>query len=260
MCKRSRGGGIIQPFFLFLMNICLKGRRFKVYSSAFDLYHRKNMAVETRIIKINLGHFEQEELQEVVDVLKKGGIVVYPTDTFYGLGANAYLVEAVKKIYILKARDPAKPVPLVVSGLIMAKDMAVMIPSVFEVIAHKFWPGPLTVILKAAPHIPAVLQSPEGSVGIRWPDHPWLRTLIERAGFPLTATSANLKGEKEMSDPEEVLEVFSGKVDLIVDGGKCPGLSPSTVIDLTHKRPRILREGALPASELIPYFEKPSLD
>ncbi len=213
------------------------------------------MAIKTKVIKINLGLFEEEKLQEVVQVLKKGGVVVYPTDTFYGLGANAYLAEVVKKIYILKARDPAKPVSLVVSDLSMAREMAVAIPSIFEILAHQFWPGPLTIVLKAAPHIPVELQSPEGSVGIRWPDLPWLRALVERAGFPLTATSANLTGEKEISDPEEVLRTFSGKVDLIVDGGKCPGLLPSTVIDLTQPRPMILREGAVPVSELRPYLE-----
>ncbi len=218
------------------------------------------MAIKTQVIKIKLDLFEQKKLQAVVNILKKGGIVVYPTDTFYGLGANVYQAEVVKKIYILKARDLAKPVSLVVSDLTMAREMATAIPPIFESIAHQFWPGPLTIVLKAAPSLPAELQSPEGSVGIRWPDHPWLRALIEGAGFPLTATSANLTGKKEISDPEEALKIFSGKVDIIVDAGKSHSLLPSTVIDLTQKRPRILREGAVPVSKLRPYLEEQDPD
>ena len=215
------------------------------------------MAVKTQIMKVNLNLIEQDKIGKLIKVLKKGGIVVYPTDTFYGIGVNGFLTAAVKKIYILKGRDPAKPVSLVVSGLTMVREIAVEIPSIFETIAHQFWPGPLTIVLKAAPHIPAGLQSHEGSVGIRWPDHPWLRALIERAGFPLTATSANLTGEKEISDPVEAQKIFLGKVDLIIDAGRSPGVLPSTVLDLTQKRPRLLREGALPSSELSRYLEKP---
>lgn len=212
------------------------------------------MAIKTEVVRVSLNLIERGKLEKIVYVLKKGGIVVYPTDTFYGLGVNGYLAEAAKEIYTLKGRDPAKPISLVVSDLAMARDIAVEIPAVFRRIAHHFWPGPLTIVLRAAEDIPAPIKSSEGSVGIRWPDLLWLRELIKRAGFPLTATSANLTGEKEVSDPNTVTTAFFGKVDLIVDAGKSPGGLPSTVVDLTKKRPRILREGAILSSELRQYF------
>lgn len=218
------------------------------------------MATKTQIVRVNLNLIERDKIEKIVNVLKKGGIVVYPTDTFYGLGVNGYLIEAVKKIYTLKGRDPAKPISLVVSDLAMVRDIAVEIPPVFQRIVHHFWPGPLTIVFRAADDIPAQIKSSEGSVGIRWPDLLWLRELIKRADFPLTATSANLTGKKEVSDPDAVIKAFFGKVDLIVDAGKSPGGLPSTVIDLTKKRPRILREGAVPSSELRQYFEEADRD
>lgn len=218
------------------------------------------MTIKTNVVRINLDFIEQDKMGEVINVLKKGGIVVYPTDTFYGLGVNGYLTEAVKKIYTLKGRDPAKPVSLVISDLAMVQDIAAEIPPVFQIITHRFWPGPLTIVLKAADGIPTELQSSEGSIGIRWPNLFWLSELIRRAGFPMTATSANLAGEKEISDADIIIKTFSGKVDLIVDAGTSPGELPSTVIDLTKTRPKILREGALPYSELKHYLEKPVQD
>ncbi len=213
--------------------------------------------MKTQIIKINLSLIERDKIDNIVDILREGGVVVYPTDTFYGLGANVYLTEAVKKIYTLKRRERLKPIPVIVSDLVMAEDISTDRPLIFQDITKRFWPGPLTIVLKASPKIPDVLQSPAGSIGVRWPDVPWLRELIRQGRFPLTATSANLSGHTEISDPDVIIESFSGTVDLIVDGGISPGELPSTVLDLTGERPRILREGALPSSEIRQYLEKP---
>ncbi len=213
--------------------------------------------MKTQIIKINLSLIERDKIDNIVDILREGGVVVYPTDTFYGLGANVYLTEAVKKIYTLKRRERLKPIPVIVSDLAMAEDISTDRPLIFQDITKRFWPGPLTIVLKASPKIPDVLQSPAGSIGVRWPDVPWLRELIRQGRFPLTATSANLSGHTEISDPDVIIESFSGTVDLIVDGGISPGELPSTVLDLTGERPRILREGALPSSEIRQYLEKP---
>jgi len=110
------------------------------------------------------------------------------------------------------------------------------------------------LILKSSSKLPSILLGEDGSIGIRLPDFSWLRELIRRAGFPLTATSANISGEKEISQPDKVIEIFEGKVDLIVDGGTTPGQLPSTVVDLTSEKPKIIREGALPSTRLSSYL------
>lgn len=130
------------------------------------------------------------------------------------------------------------------------------IPHVFWQIADKFWPGPLTIVLKASAEFPADFLGAGASIGIRLPDLPWLRKLVRETGIPITATSANISGEREVACIEEVRENFYGKVDLIIDGGKTRGNLPSTVIDLTSKDPKILREGAIPRSQLRKYMGK----
>ncbi len=212
------------------------------------------MALKTQIIKIDPQVIESGLIDMVVGVLRRGGIAVYPTDTFYGLGVNCYREKAVEKVYRLKKREYDKPISLVVSDVAMVKDVCVNIPPAFEAMAKSFWPGPLTLILKSSSKLPSILLGEDGSIGIRLPDFSWLRELIRRAGFPLTATSANISGEKEISQPDKVIEIFEGKVDLIVDGGTTPGQLPSTVVDLTSEKPKIIREGALPSTRLSSYL------
>lgn len=212
------------------------------------------MALKTQIIRIDPQVIEGGIIDRVIGVLRRGGIAAYPTDTFYGLGVNCYREKAVEKVYRLKKRKYDKPISLVVSDVAMVRGVCVNIPPSFEAIAKSFWPGPLTLILKASSRLPSALLGADGSIGIRLPDFPWLRELIRRAGFPLTATSANISGEKEISQPDEVIEIFKGKVNLIVDGGITPGQLPSTVVDLTSEKPKIIREGALPSTSLSSYL------
>jgi L-threonylcarbamoyladenylate synthase len=205
--------------------------------------------MNTKIIKIDSQKYSVNELSTVVSVLKKNGVIVYPTETFYGLGVNCFSPDAVKKIFGLKKRDRAKPLPVVISDLSMLDSVVREIPPVAELFLRQYWPGPLTLIFSASPFLPEELLGATKSIGVRLPAYAGLRELIKHAGFPITATSANISGEEELSDPKKVLEIFTGKVDCIVDGGKTRGGRPSTVIDLTPPIPQILREGALPASE-----------
>lgn len=176
--------------------------------------------------------------------------MAYPTETFYGLGAAAFSAKAVSRIFALKGRDLRKPISVIAAGLDMVAEMAGPLPSVFWTLAGEFWPGPLTLVLRAAPDWPEFLSGPGGTVAVRVPPLAWLRKLAYELSQPLTATSANLSGEKELSDPGQVRAVFEGKLDLIVDGGPTPGGAPSTVLDLTGVEPRVLREGAVPASRI----------
>jgi L-threonylcarbamoyladenylate synthase len=140
----------------------------------------------------------------------------------------------------------------------MVQSLAVEIPSLFWVLTEKFWPGPLTLVLKASSDLPKEMIGPGESVGIRLPDVSWLQRLIDDVAFPITATSANISGENEINDSQRIKDIFCGKVDLIVDGGKTRGILPSTVVDLSSKKPKILREGAVPLSSLGKYLRDDS--
>lgn len=208
------------------------------------------MAMKTQFIKIDNEEYLPEQQKAIASVLKNDGLIVYPTETFYGLGANCLSPRAVKKIFVLKRRDRAKPLSIVISDRGMLDSVAAVIPAAAEPFLRLFWPGPLTLVFPANPFLPRNLLGSTKSIGVRLPACPGLRDLVKNAGFPITATSANLSGEEELSDPKSVYSIFAGKVDCIVDGGKTKGGLPSTVIDLVSPRPQVLREGAIPLSEL----------
>ncbi|MGD8537618.1 MAG: L-threonylcarbamoyladenylate synthase [Candidatus Aminicenantes bacterium] len=212
--------------------------------------------MDTQVIKVVTESYPSKKLAQIVSILKSDGLIVYPTETFYGLGANCFSSEAVKKIFALKGRDRAKPLPVVVSDLEMLDSLIVRIPSAAKPLLDKYWPGPLTVVFPANPHLPRELVGVGKTVGVRLPAHRGLRDLVKSAGFPITATSANISGEEELSDPKKVYAAFAGRVDCIVDGGKTKGGRPSTVVDLVSRRPRILREGAIPSSQIRKWLER----
>ena len=213
------------------------------------------MAVKTKIIKIDPALVESDKVKIVAEVLQEEGIIAYPTDTFYGLGASCFSEKAIQRIYHLKKREPSKPISIIISDINMARDIAMDIPFLFWKMAGEFWPGPLTLILKASSTLPTGLLGTGDSIGIRQPALSWIRELLEETGFPITATSANISGEKEIANPGIIRDSFFGLVDLIVDGGETRGALPSTVIDLTSAKPVILREGAVPRSVLGKYLE-----
>ena len=204
--------------------------------------------IKTEIISIDPKRIEKDKIETIVAFLNNDGVIAYLTDTFYGLGVNCYSEKAVKKIFDLKGRDTTKALPVVISGRSMLQDLVGSIPFAFEPLAENFWPGPLTLIFKASERLPGIVSGGSKTIGVRWPDFVWLQALIRRAGFPLTATSANLSEEKEIIDPSRLVEEFEGKIDLIVDGGPAPGGKPSTVVDISSDGLSILREGAIPSS------------
>jgi L-threonylcarbamoyladenylate synthase len=212
------------------------------------------MVQRTQIIRINPEVIERDKIEKIAKYLKMGQVIVYPTETFYALGANCFSQKAIQAIYRLKKRPPSKPLSVVISDLDMIRELVSKIPSNIEPILSNFWPGPLTLVLKAAPQVPQEIQGPSGSIGIRWTEHLWLRALVRCASFPITATSANISGEKDISNPDYAWHVFDGKVDLIVDGGETKGDLPSTVLDLSEKKIRIIREGAIPFSQIKKYL------
>lgn len=207
----------------------------------------RKMAIRTRQLNVNTRTIDPEDIEVIAGVLKHDGIIVFPTDTYYGLGANCFSGKAIRRIYNLKKRDSSKPISVLISNLTMLERITTDRPDVFGSLASKFWPGPLTLILKAAPGLPANLLGFSDTIGVRLPDFLWIRSLLENTEFPITATSANISGSEEMSNPEKVIRLFNGKADLIANGGETRGIIPSTVLDLTTPAPKILRDGAIPS-------------
>ena len=206
--------------------------------------------MRTRILKINPADVAAGTIDVIASVLLRDGVMAYPTETFYGLGAAAFSAKGVARVFELKGRDPGKPLPVIASDLDMVGEIAGPLGPVFWTLAEEFWPGPLTLVLNASSDLPGFLTGPGRSVAVRVPPVPWIRKLAYAMSQPLTATSANLSGQGEISDPEKVAAVFSRRVELLIDGGKTEGGAPSTLLDLTSPEPRLLREGAVSAPRI----------
>lgn len=171
-----------------------------------------------------------------------GGVVIYPTETVYGLGADAFNTAAVQRISAIKKRDTSRPISIAVSDLNMLADAAYL-DDVSEVFVRKFLPGPITVILPKKEKIPDILTGGSDLIGIRFPDHPLTIRLIQSVGGPITSTSANTSGRPAPSKIENIEPEIINQVDYIIEGRDCAQGAPSTVVDLVHRK--ILRDGAL---------------
>ncbi len=185
---------------------------------------------------------------EALKTLRKGGIVAYPTESFYALGVRAYDEAAVKRLYMLKKRPQEKAMPLIVGSEEILKSIARFIPQQAEELMRKYWPGPLTIIFDAKNNLPKLLTSSENKIAVRIPGESLAFRLAKAANFPITATSANISGKPPAQSAGEVIKYFGENIDLVIDGPKTPGGKPSTIIDATVIPPKVLREGSvLPA-------------
>lgn len=190
-------------------------------------------------VKINPHRPDPTEMERVRNILRKGGVVVYPTDTLYGLGASIFQEEAVKRIYCIKKRSMKKPLSICLGKVEDLERVAYLEDDVLK-LAKNLLPGPYTLILKKKDHIPHLLTAGSDKIGVRIPDSPVCRELALE--FPITTTSANLSGEESPIRVEELVQLFQEQVDLYLDGGD-GNRSPSTVLDLTSWPPEILRSG-----------------
>jgi L-threonylcarbamoyladenylate synthase len=192
-----------------------------------------------------------------MDILRRGGLVAFPTDTVYGVAAHAYLPEAVEQMYTVKQRGRDKAIPLLLGDSDDVCRVARDIPAPALRLMERFWPGGLTIVLWAQPHVPAIVTAGTGSVALRLPDHTVPRSLARALGAPLAATSANLSGQPSPRTAADVLAGLGERIELILDGGPCPGGVDSTVIDLTRDPPHIARAGAIPPADIAQFL--PSL-
>lgn len=190
------------------------------------------------------------QIQEAIQILKRGGLVAFPTDTVYGLGADAFNREAVKRVYEVKGRSPAQPLPLLVADVAQAKQLAASWPPLAARLAKCFWPGALTIVVPGAKSLPSHLVSDNNTIGLRWPKHPVPVTLSQGLGKPIIGTSANLSGQPSALTAEEVRAQLGNNVDFIIDGGRCPGGVESTVVDATGEASIIIRAGAVSKQEI----------
>jgi L-threonylcarbamoyladenylate synthase len=186
--------------------------------------------------------------RQAIEVLARGELVAFPTDTVYGLGADAFNDQAVRKLYLAKGRSQEKAIPVLVANLEQFVDIVDRTTLPAMRLVEKFWPGPLTIILRQASDLSGEISA-YGTVGVRIPDHPIAQELIRAAG-PLAVTSANRSGDPEACTAEEIETSMGAQVHLIVDGGRTPGGQPSTVVDCTQDPPTILRVGPINEEEI----------
>ena len=205
----------------------------------------------TLLLKIDPGKPDAEKLAEAVRVLCEGGVVAFPTETFYGLGADARNESAVEKIFRIKGRNFRNPLPVIVADDGEIIPLVEEIPATATILMQTFWPGPLTLVFRASSSVLPRLTADTGKIGIRVSSHPLARLLAGGLGGPLTATSANLSGGPECSSADAVIRALGELPGSVIDGGETPGGAGSTILDVTVFPPRILREGAIPRSLIL---------
>jgi L-threonylcarbamoyladenylate synthase len=193
---------------------------------------------------------EIAELEDALAALRAGELVVYPTETFYGLGADPYSAAALERLFAIKGRDPAKPVALIAADSKMAFEIASSVPGIARTLADAFWPGPLTIVMPARAGFPPQLVGPGGGVGVRVSPHPVARALSAGLGRPITATSANLSGDGAPATLAAARKSLGDKVKVFLEGGTLTGGAPSTVISCEGGTVTVIRAGAIAAREL----------
>jgi len=191
----------------------------------------------------------QEQVERGVSILKSGGVVAFPTDTVYGLGASIGIDSAVERVYRIKERQRRMALPLLLADIPQLDEVAISIPTSARLLAENFWPGPLTLVLLKSDSVSDTVSGGSETIAVRVPAHPIPIALAQGVGTPIVGTSANLSGQPSALTTEEARNQLGNKVDLIIEG-ECPGGKESTIVDLTGETPVILRQGALLIEEL----------
>lgn len=198
-----------------------------------------------RIVHIDPARVRRGPLLAAAAAVRRGGVIVYPTDTIYGLGCDALNTAAAARIVRIKRRPEGKAALVLVRNVSMVRALVREIPGPARVLMRKFWPGPLTMVFAARPGLGRAITSPDGGIALRIPGNRFCLELIREAGRPIVSTSANISGDRAPDDPEALKRLFQRKVDLIVDAGRLPQSLASTVIDVRAGAPTVVREGAI---------------
>jgi len=208
--------------------------------------------MSAEMLRIDPDEPEPELVQHVVRLLDSGKVVAIPTDTFYGLAVDPVNLRAVEQIYEIKTRAKHKPLSLLIGEVAQAYELARDIDTAFDRLVEKFWPGPLTIVVKAGSRLPLRVTAHTGNVALRVPEAAIPRAIVAKLGLPITATSANLRGLTECTYAGCVREQLGDQIPLIVDGGPTTRSTPTTIVDLSGggNSWMILREGAIPTHEI----------
>lgn len=209
-----------------------------------------SMRMKTRIVEARTSAGLREVLPEVIHLLRNGGIIIFPTDTVYGIGGTALDEVVLKKIILLKKREKQKAFLINIASAGQLKGLVKKRPPAARALEKKFWPGALSLVYEASETLPVLLTGKEKKIGARIPSHPVALSLLKKLNAPLISTSANFSGKRAPQTAAALYRLFKGKVDIILDAGLCPLNMPSTVVDVTVETPVILRDGAIPAKAI----------
>lgn len=209
--------------------------------------------MSAEILRVHPDEPQPDRIEYIVSCLRAGKVVGMPTDTFYGLAVDPVNLHAVEQIYAIKGRQQHKPLSLLVATVAQAYELARDLEASFDRLAERFWPGPLTLIVRAGTRLPLRSTANTGNVAIRVPDAAIPRAVVEAFGLPITATAANLQGAPECTYAACVRDQIGDRIPLIVDGGPTGGSLPTTIVDLSggENHWEILREGAIPTHEIV---------
>lgn len=202
--------------------------------------------MKTRVIQVDPTRPQPDVVQQACEVLRRGGLVAFPTDTLYALGANALDPTAIERVHTVKGRHHGKPLSVLVPSVEAGAELANGLPEAVRGLMQAFWPGALTVVVKVSSKLPSVLTAATGTVGLRMPAGSVAQSLLAAFTGPIIGTSANKTGGADPAEARTVQKAIGGQIDLILDGGRVTLGVPSTVIDCTTEPARILREGAIP--------------
>jgi L-threonylcarbamoyladenylate synthase len=222
------------------------------------LRSNEGSAVRAEIVKISSDSPQTSLIKYCADQIRAGEVLGMPTDTFYGLAADPFNLRAVDRVYDIKTRSRHKPLSLLIESVDQAEELAKELTDEFYALAQKYWPGPLTIIVKAGSRLPLKVTANTGNVALRVPNAKIPRAVVTAAAIPITATSANLSGASECTSAEQVRDQLQGRINIIVDGGASPRDIASTIVDLSNDDGnwRIIREGAIAADDISGFFSK----
>jgi L-threonylcarbamoyladenylate synthase len=208
------------------------------------------------ILKVDQNSSRRDEIiSQAAQIILRGGLLAFPTETFYGLAALASDREAVEQIYAIKRRPRDKSLSILIADVVELENWVENIPAAAQHLIARFWPGPLTIVFPVAEHLPTNLTATTGKVGVRISSHPIAQALVHAVGAPITATSANRSGAQSCRSSNEVLAQMGADLKVVLDAGLTPGGKVSTIVDVTIRPPKILRAGAIASQEVVSCWE-----
>lgn len=205
--------------------------------------------MSTDLVEINQDSPSPEAIERAASIIRQGGLVVIPTDALYTLVADPLSLRAVGRVFAAKGREGTRSLPLLVSDILMAEDLAKEVSNRFFLLARRFWPGPLTIIIPSSARVPLKVTGNTGRLAVRQSKSKVAQALLEAFGQPLISTSANISGQPTCRSGIDAFAMMDGRIDLVLDGGHCDGTG-STTVDITEPYWKLIREGAIPEKEI----------